>query len=29
VNNYNYRAAMVLIGPAGLIVAIAKLWISG
>jgi hypothetical protein len=29
VNNHNYRVAMVLIGIAGLFVAIAKLWIGG
>jgi hypothetical protein len=29
VNNFNYRVAMVLIGLAGLIVAITKLWIGG
>jgi hypothetical protein len=29
VNNYNYRVAMVLIGVAGLIVAITKLRIGG
>jgi hypothetical protein len=29
VNNHNYRVAMVLIGFAGLIVAIAKLWSGG
>jgi len=29
VNNHTYRVAMVLIGLAGLIVAISKLWIGG